>query len=119
MQNEQTHLEGVPFVTDVDLKIIRDRIEDTPETTELLSGLPRYLVFLRNVCRKDKLIARVNRINLEAMNGLYGLYHLAQRRVAEKLVAICNTPEVIVTVHPFVRQMAMGFLGLVVAQCLQ
>jgi hypothetical protein len=51
MQRMQTHLEGVPFVTDVDLKIIRDRIEDTPETHRVAIGLATLFGFPREMFR--------------------------------------------------------------------
>jgi hypothetical protein len=115
----QEHLGGVPFITDVDLKIIRARIEGTPETHRLSVGFASLFGFPREMFAGEaNLRQRVGRL-AEMLNGLNSDYtDWLHKQARDKASEICDKGEVVWRVHPFARQVPVAFLGLVATEIL-
>ncbi|NSL21637.1 hypothetical protein [Agrobacterium tumefaciens] len=111
-------VDGVPLLTDVDLKLIQKQIVDTPETHRLnlgiatLFGYPREMFLDRNdlQARLGRLGAALNEINGDYINWIF-------KRANDLAAEICNSPEVLFKVRPFARQIPSAFLGEIAKQC--
>jgi hypothetical protein len=111
-------IDSVPLLTDADLKIIKSRIEQTPETHRLnfgiatLFGYPREM-FVANADLK----ARGGRLAelLRELDGDYTQWIFDRSRAMAD--EICDTAEVMFGVPPFARQVPLAFLGLVASEC--
>jgi hypothetical protein len=111
----EAKLNGVPFVADVDLKVIRDRIEGTPESHRVsvgfasLFGYPREMFAgTENLNRRLSLLATfMNQLNQDYVEWL-------NEQAWEAAGEICDARLVQATVPPIARQLPIAFLGGVV-----
>ena len=116
LQALNVHLGSVPFVTDVDLKFIRSRIESVPESHRVSLGFASLFGFPKEMfAGKPKLEKLVTPL-VTALNGLSkGYIDWTQESARQHTARICALPEVQFTVHPFARQMVLSYLSLTVA----
>jgi hypothetical protein len=119
MEQLRRQVEGVPLLTDVDLKIIKERIEGTPETHRVAVGFASFFGFPREMFVGDaNLKRRIGRL-AELLNELNGDYtDWMFTRANEEAMRICDLGEVVYTVHPFARQIPADYLGLVASDIL-
>lgn len=120
MRNLSTNLAGVPLLTDVDLKIIKDRIDGTPDSHRISTGFAALFGFPREMFSDATgLKRRIGRL-VETLNELNADYTEWLNEKARAMAgAICDQGEVIFTVHPFARQIPLGFLGMIARECLE
>ena len=104
-------VQGVPLLTDVDLKLIKNRIESTPETHRVaigvasLFGFPREM-FMGGDNLRRRLLPIVDLIN--QLNAEFADWML--ERSKGEANAICGLGKVVLTVHPFALQVPRAFL---------
>jgi hypothetical protein len=113
------HLNDIPFVTDVDLKTIRERIEKTPDTHRFTVGFASLFGFPREMfADEDGFRQRVGRL-AETLSGLNADYiEWFHKKAGAMAGEICFEGEVVWTVHPFARQIPIAFLSFVVTDIL-
>jgi len=111
-------IDAVPLLTDDDLKIIKNRIEQTPETHRLnlgiatLFGYPREM-FVENAdlrARVERLGELQSELDRDYIQWIFGHSNMMADEV-------CVSADVMVPVHPFARQIPRAFLGLVASEC--
>lgn len=104
--------EGVSLLTDVDLRLIKERIESTPETHRVAVGFASFFGFPREMFVGDENLERrlmplsslLNQLSADFIDWIF-------EQSNQEADAICSLSEVIFTVHPFVRQVPRAFLG--------
>lgn len=103
--------EGVPLVTDVDLKLINDRIQSVPESHRVSVGLASFFGFPKEMFIGEKnfqsrlrpLSTLLNQLNSDFIDWIF--------ERARKEAADCSVGEWLFTVHPFARQIPLAFLS--------
>ena len=115
LQALNVHLGSVPFVSDVDLKYIRDRIESVPESHRVSLGFASLFGFPREMFVGKPNLEKLVTPLVTALNGLSkGYIDWTQESARQHTARICALPEVLFTVHPFARQMVLSYLSLTV-----
>ena len=110
------HLGSVPFVTDVDLKFIKDRTESVPESHRVSLGFASLFGFPREMFAGKPNLEKLVTPLVAALNSLsMGYIEWTQESARQHTARICSLPEVLWTVHPFARQMALSYLSLTAA----
>ncbi|MCY3541129.1 MAG: hypothetical protein F4183_05135 [Rhodothermaceae bacterium] len=110
------HLASVPFVTDVDLKFIRGRIESVPESQRVSLGFASIFGFPREMFVGKPNLEKLVTPLMTALNGLnMGYIEWTQEFARQRATNICTFSEVLTTVHPFARQMILPYLSLITA----
>jgi hypothetical protein len=118
LQTMADKVDGVPLLTDADLRILKERIEQTPESHRLsvgiamLFGYPKEMFALNGDLRSriGRLAAVLREIDQDYIDWIF-------KRSREMAEEICNTGEVLFGVPPFARQIPTAFLGLVAKEC--
>ena len=111
MEQLQRQVEGVPLLTDVDLKITKERIEGTPDTHRVAVGFASFFGLPREMFAGDvNLKRRIGPLAglLNELNGDYNDWMF--KRANEEAMRICD---LVYTAHPFARQIPAAYLGLV------
>ncbi|WP_158743029.1 hypothetical protein [Acidisphaera sp. L21] len=110
---------GVGLLTDEDLKIIKERIEQTPPSHRANFGFAATFGYPREMFSGDAgLKARVGRLAvlLQEMNGDYSDWLFARGNTFAD--DICESPEGMYS-HPYARQVPRAFFGYVLRDLLQ
>lgn len=111
-------IEEVSSLSDKDLKTVKAMMENTPEEYRLnlgvasLFGYPREM-FAENGKLRLKL-QQLMQIRQDFDNDYIQWIFARSRSLADE---ICETAEVMFTVHPFARQVPKAFLGLIALEC--
>lgn len=104
--------QGVPVLTDVDLKLIKERIDSVPETHRVAVGFASLFGFPREMFVGDDNLRRrlapltslLNQLGADFIDWMFQQSNMEAE-------AICSLGEVIFTVHPFARQVPAAFLA--------
>ena len=116
LQALNVRLGSVPFVTDVDLNFIKDRIESVPESHRVSLGFASLFGFPREMFAGKPNLEKLVTPLVTALNSLsMGYIEWTQESARQHTARICNLPEVLFAVHPFARQMALSYLSLTAA----
>ena len=111
---------GVPFITDVDLKVVKNYIENIPDTHRLSFGLATLFGFPREMFAEDTNLKDLVGPFVGALTRIYGAYiEWMQQKVRDEAFRIADLPEVLYTVHPFARQIIMSYLTLFVGNMMR
>lgn len=111
-------VEGVPLLTDVDMKIILDRIEKTPETHRLHFGLAALFGYPAEMFAETKdLEARLGRISKAVAEIDADYIDWIFKKGRDYAGEVLDRGTVLYTVHPFARQVPAAFFGEVAKQC--
>lgn len=111
-------VEGVPTLTDVDIKLILERIEKTPETHRLQFGLAALFGYPAEMFAETKdLEARLGRISKAVAEIDADYTDWIFRKGTAFASKVLDDGKVLYTVHPFARQVPAAFLGEVAKQC--
>lgn len=111
-------VEGVPALTDVDMKLILDRIEKTPETHRLHFGLAALFGYPAEMFAETKdLEVRLRRISQAVAEIDADYIDWIFKKGKDFAGEILDHGMVLYTVHPFARQVPAAFLGEVAKQC--
>ena len=107
-------VEGVRVLEDVDLQVIKNHIENVPESHRLSLGFASLFGFPKEMFSDASDFRRRVALIADLMNELHGEYlaWMFQRAHAEA-ERICQKPDVMIQVRPFGRQIPLAFLGTV------
>lgn len=120
MRRIEASTAGVPFITDVDLKMISERTTGVPESHRLSIGVASLFGFPREMFEGADALNTQMRPLIELLVELKGSFidWMFGKSLAMAMT-ICDEAEVCITVHPVARQIPAAFLGQVVSEALQ
>ncbi len=111
-------IEAVPLLTDDDLKIIKDRIEQTPESHRLNLGIASLFGYPREMFVANADLRRRGERLSELLRDLDGDYiQWIFSQSAAMADSVNDDAEVMFKVHPFARQIPRAFMSLVASEC--
>ena len=105
----------VPALTDIDLQVIRNYIENVPESHRLSLGFASLFGFPREMFSDEADFRRRVAPIANLLNELHSQYMAWMfERASLEAQRICRRPDVMMAVHPFSRQIPAAFLGTMV-----
>lgn len=111
-------VEGLPTLTDVDMKLILERIEKTPETHRLHFGLAALFGYPADMFAETKgLEARLGRISKAIAEIDADYIDWIFKKSRDYANEVLDDGMLLYTVHPFARQVPAAFLGEIAKQC--
>ncbi len=120
LRNMERQVAGVPLVTDVDLRIIKEYVERVPGTHRLSFGFATLFGFPREMFAEGTNIKDLLGPVADSLTQIYQRYmEWMHSKVWKEAERVAYRPEVLYTVHPFARQIIISYLTLYVCDLLR